>query len=118
MDRNLLNRRYGHGKHLTLQKDMTIPEGKTLMEALNDAFAPWLPGSAMDTVMVIAHNNEIHELNLVGALIFECLGLGWDNKAIIIAMSQLFGIGEQEAQSDFISFVSAGMDKQLLRADA
>ncbi|MBF0347159.1 MAG: PqqD family protein [Magnetococcales bacterium] len=117
MDQDLLNRRYGHGKDLTIQMDMTIPEGKTLMEALNDPSTPWLPGSAMDTVMVVAHGNEIHELNLVGALIFECLGAGWNNRRIITAMCQLFGIGEPEAQSDFIEFISAAMDKELLQAN-
>ena len=99
---------------IAVQRDINIPENKTILQALAETEETWRPSSPTDTIMLLGYKGMILELNLSGALIWEMMQQRTKLANAVTILSDIFCISEERAYRDVSAFLDSLIEKGLL----
>lgn len=110
----LIEKKITLAKRVMIQRDLNIPEDKTIKEVLLEDLPQWKPENASNTVMVLGFSGNMFELNLIGALIFEHIEENHDVKTLINFLSEYFNKNPIEIEKDIIEFINDALKSGLI----
>lgn len=99
--------------NIMVQRDINVPAELSVKQALSEV-SDWDPASD-DVIAVLAYGNDIHELNLVGALLFEAAKKGMTLSQAAEELVEVFDIDQQQALADSEQFFGDLIEKKLLK---
>lgn len=108
------DRYYNISPNVLVQTDIRFDRSRSILESLASSNA-WIPESADETVMVLALEGTIRELNLVGALIWEELARSGNPQCAVEVLEKAFDVDTAQARSDVEAFLSELLDKGLIK---
>ncbi|MGN8850889.1 PqqD family protein [Bariatricus sp. HCP28S3_C2] len=88
--------KYSINQNILYQRDYRIPENMSILDYVTSEIAEEEIKSGESTVLVISINEEIYEVNLVGAIIFEMIGDNFEENDILKKLKESFQIKEEE----------------------
>lgn len=98
-------------KDVLYQKDYRISDGMSIFEY---ALANSQEINAADPIAVVSVNNKYMELNLAGAIIYECLEKNEDYQAICSKFVKLFGVTLEKATESIATFCLKLIEKGVV----
>ena len=93
------------------QKDYRISDGMSVFEY---ALANSQEINAADPIAVVSVDNKYMELNLAGAIIYECLEKDENIPAICSIFEKLFGVTSEKAKESIATFCSKLIEKGVV----
>jgi tyrosine-protein phosphatase YwqE len=93
------------------QKDYRISDGMSVFEY---ALANSQEINAADPIAVVSVDNKYMELNLSGAIIYECLEKNEDFQVICSKFVKLFGVTSEKAKESINAFCSKLIEKGVV----
>lgn len=97
--------KYRVNKNVLYQRDYRIPQDISVLDYIVNQNAEKEITDGESTVLVLSLNEEIYEVNLVGAIIFEMINNNYGIDDILIKLRNVFQVNEMDLHNCVDAFV-------------